>query len=280
MNTDVASALHSAGAYVLQASNKCYRCGHTGPIFGVLPVGPFEVVGDVGCEPESDDALTMSTPETLPDVIAAQLTKVSNGMFRPDYSASSGFRYWMNHCTSCGAKVGAFYIYSEPGEGFFPTADEDFQRISGTLIDGPFSFPEPDLGHSGALEVWLYSARHGVSISEAHRCTSGIKEIKWFEIRLDGEGILRPSTSAAAKNFVSSSGRMCAAATAAHFESRELADEFAAWIKPKLEKRHGIALTPVIVEMSKSAWAGVGLQGRQTKITAHSKSARRLLDGC
>jgi hypothetical protein len=42
------------------------------------------------------------------------------------------FGYLMNHCENCGAKLGDFFMHSEPGGAFFPTSPQEAQRM--TLI--------------------------------------------------------------------------------------------------------------------------------------------------
>ncbi|WP_175794636.1 hypothetical protein [Burkholderia ambifaria] len=46
-----------------------------------------------------------------------------------DYSKQAQGNYFMNHCASCGAKLGDFYMHSEPGGAFFPTSDERAKEI-------------------------------------------------------------------------------------------------------------------------------------------------------
>lgn len=56
----------------------------------------------------------------------------------PDNSNTARLRYWMNHCEHCGAAQGDHYVFSTPGDAFFPTDDAGvralrYERLSHTL---------------------------------------------------------------------------------------------------------------------------------------------------
>ena len=219
------------------------------------------------------------TPVYLPEAIVQYINETSEGRFFSDDSYSTGESYWMNHCSQCGAKIGAHYIHRQPGQGFFPTADEDFAKISGHLLVGPFVFNDPDLGHSDALDVWLCSIREGVTITEAYRRTSGFTEIKWFEVMADvREAASMPATLLGVKDcFISQTGRLCSAGSTACLDSRELAEAFAAWITPVLRNQHRVLVQTKVIEVSKSLWAPADIASRQKKIRDHSVRVGGLL---
>ncbi|WP_053162779.1 hypothetical protein [Pseudomonas brassicacearum] len=52
--------------------------------------------------------------------------------FKQAYSKTTGSCYLMNHCENCGAKLGDFFMHSEPGGAFFPTSPQEAKRM--TLI--------------------------------------------------------------------------------------------------------------------------------------------------
>lgn len=46
-----------------------------------------------------------------------------------DYSKTVDGHYFMNHCSFCGAKLGDFFMHSEPDGAFFPTREESAREI-------------------------------------------------------------------------------------------------------------------------------------------------------
>lgn len=88
--SDSDGCLHAAAAYILRTNHHCYHCGHLSPVFAVMPVGPYEMTGDVGCKPEADGAAAMSTPVYLPEAIAQHINETSEGRFFSDDSYSTG----------------------------------------------------------------------------------------------------------------------------------------------------------------------------------------------
>ena len=49
-----------------------------------------------------------------------------------DYSKQAGERYYVNHC-KCGAKLGDFFLHSEPEGSFMIISEDDLENI--TMID-------------------------------------------------------------------------------------------------------------------------------------------------
>jgi len=57
--------------------------------------------------------------------------------YKPDYSKAAQERYFINHCSGCGAKKGDYYLHGEPGMGtFLPMSEEEARSI--TLEEVPF----------------------------------------------------------------------------------------------------------------------------------------------
>ena len=50
--------------------------------------------------------------------------------FKLAYSKTAGARYFMNHCQHCGAKLGDFFMHSEPGGAFFPTSPAQANKMT------------------------------------------------------------------------------------------------------------------------------------------------------
>ncbi|MBH2977808.1 hypothetical protein I5R25_06070 [Serratia marcescens] len=46
-----------------------------------------------------------------------------------DFSKQTNSKYFMNHCEKCNAKIGDFYMHSEPGGAFFPVDEVDARNV-------------------------------------------------------------------------------------------------------------------------------------------------------
>jgi hypothetical protein len=90
------------------------------------------------------------------DAAATCLKRLSPD-FYPDYSGAAGQTYWLNHCEKCSAKIGDFYLHSEPGHAFFPTADEEISKIKLIRIDIPLE-ANAGWGESGWIDDILEEA--------------------------------------------------------------------------------------------------------------------------
>lgn len=152
-----APSLSASSAHVLEGEHVCSECGCFVPVFGVMLVGPFRVVGDPGIEEDDDSAIIRRSLE-LPSTLAAVLTDKSSGHFHPDFSRTIGHQYWMNHCRDCGAKIGDWFVHS-PGEALFPLNDTDLALLKGYQVDGPLQFLAPSLATSYWTSNWLRKTR-------------------------------------------------------------------------------------------------------------------------
>ncbi|WP_248767663.1 DUF5710 domain-containing protein [Pseudomonas sp. MWU12-2345] len=74
---------------------------------------------------------TVSNIDSLSPLVTKQIHRFTT-KFKLAYSKTAGSRYLMNHCEHCGAKLGDFFMHSEPGGAFFPTSPDEAQRM--TLI--------------------------------------------------------------------------------------------------------------------------------------------------
>ena len=85
--TDLPSRLVAAATYVLEGEYACHECGCIVPVFGLMPVGPFDRQGDMHLD-EDDDSVLLRRPMDLPPDIKAALVSRSGGSFCPDDSLS------------------------------------------------------------------------------------------------------------------------------------------------------------------------------------------------
>ncbi|MBJ2239484.1 hypothetical protein ACLE2W_07355 [Pseudomonas shahriarae] len=66
---------------------------------------------------------TVSNVVSLSPLVAKQIHHFTN-KFKQAYSKAACSRYLMNHCENCGAKLGDFFLHSEPSGAFFPTSPQ------------------------------------------------------------------------------------------------------------------------------------------------------------
>ncbi len=143
---------------VLMGEYACHECGCIVPVFAPLLVGPFEGESALQLDSDDDSAL-LRRPQELPPELAAAMTKASQGNYRPDFSKTIAETYWMNHCQECDAKIGDWFVH-KPGEAFFPTTNEEHSKLTGKLVEGPFTFIDPDIAVSSWTSQWMRSKRH------------------------------------------------------------------------------------------------------------------------
>ena len=104
--------------YSVESETECWRCGKESGVATVAAesfVAPREPE-----EPVEPDLYVFSGIEYLPEELVEEVRKVNSG-YRSRFSKTAGVSYYMNHCASCGAQLGDFYLHSEPGGAFFPT---------------------------------------------------------------------------------------------------------------------------------------------------------------
>ncbi len=138
---------------VLKGEYVCHECGCIVPVFAPLLIGPFQGDSLLPLNPDEDSAM-LRRPQVVPPELAAVLTKASHGNYRPDFSKTVAETYWMNHCQECDAKIGDWFVH-KPGEAFFPTTDEEQSKLSGKLVEGPFTFIDPDIAVSSWTSRWM-----------------------------------------------------------------------------------------------------------------------------
>ena len=81
---------------------------------------------------------TVSNVSGLAQAVLVQL-RSHTARYRPAYSKQVGATYYMNHCEHCGAKLGDFYMHSEPGGAFFPRSPADASKRMLRKVDAPFA---------------------------------------------------------------------------------------------------------------------------------------------
>ena len=64
----------------------------------------------------------------------AQYVKEKHPDFFLDWSNTTESFYYMNHCTKCSARLGDFFLHSEPDHAFFPQSPDDVKQMSVTEL--------------------------------------------------------------------------------------------------------------------------------------------------
>ncbi|MGV8842699.1 MAG: DUF5710 domain-containing protein [Pseudomonas sp.] len=128
--------------YVMESISDCWSCSNWTRVFSFKLPEEYEEFDSVDDEDE-DFALmsnlgewkchgyrgTVSNVDSLSPQVAKQIRRFTD-KFKHAYSKTAGSRYVMNHCEHCGAKLGDFFMHSEPGGAFFPTSPDEAQRMT------------------------------------------------------------------------------------------------------------------------------------------------------
>lgn len=161
------SAFQCAAVYLLTAAGECYRCHQLTPLHALMALPPFSLVGtSAGADDgDGDDALDedccmLHDISSMPVALANRIRLKTTDNWRRDHSQTAGETYWMNHCASCGAKQGDFFVHG-PNGPFWPNTDAESDAIEAERIEGPFVFPDVGSSYSGAMIDWR-DRKHGV----------------------------------------------------------------------------------------------------------------------
>jgi hypothetical protein len=121
--------------YSVESKSECWRCGRVSSVATVAAESfvacrdsedgaPPERLG----EPVEPDLYVFSGIEYLSEELVEEVRKVNSG-YRRRFSKTAWVSYYMNHCASCSAQLGDFYMHSEPGGAFFPTTPRAARAI-------------------------------------------------------------------------------------------------------------------------------------------------------
>ncbi|WP_085639935.1 MULTISPECIES: DUF5710 domain-containing protein [unclassified Pseudomonas] len=143
--------LRSPYYFILQSSTECWKCYCPTRVFSFkLPEEheQFEYAEedeDTGFSLESGLGywvshgvrVGLSNISTLSPSVIKQLRTYST-RYQPDHSKMAGAIYYMNHCEHCSAKLGDFFMHSEPGGAFFPMSAQAASSMTLHLINERF----------------------------------------------------------------------------------------------------------------------------------------------
>jgi len=113
--------------YIVQSSTSCWICKKTTEVACIVVPQGHESFESDSCLP-SEYAASLNELEYLNDEPLTILGRLAPSCFL-DYSQQADHSYLMNHCSHCRAKLGDFYLHSEPGGPFFPITSEDYKAI-------------------------------------------------------------------------------------------------------------------------------------------------------
>jgi len=133
-----------AHSYLIAAASlACWRCAGISQIHGfALPPGheTLEVDDDSGeeCWESNDEATLLCYLEfVVPDAIEA--IRRRSTCYRYAYRRRTQSFYCANLCEYCGAKLGDYDAFCEPGQGFMPLTRDEAELIALTPIDAAFA---------------------------------------------------------------------------------------------------------------------------------------------
>lgn len=135
-----------APIYLRRSSETCYKCQAVSEVFclGVTAVRDVNVDDDGNVYQDEQDnqpgLVNVNNLEQLDPRLATALARRAP-RYRLDYSQTQRAQVWINHCEHCNAKLGDYFLHSEPDGAFFPTSTED-SRITDTLLceQGEFAY--------------------------------------------------------------------------------------------------------------------------------------------
>lgn len=135
--------------YVVQSISNCWKCNLLTRVFSFMLPEEHEQFVPAEDELEDDDCKkivgwychgyrgTISDVSSLSPLVSKKINRFTDN-FKHSYSRTAGYRYMMNHCEHCGAKLGDFYMHCQPGKAFFPTSPEEANRMILTKINEQF----------------------------------------------------------------------------------------------------------------------------------------------
>jgi Domain of unknown function (DUF5710) len=136
-----------APLYLRTSCQPCWRCSKVSRVYclGASAINDVQYDDDDG-QPYSNivetenDLIDVCDLEDIDTRLLALLNQHAS-TYRPAFSKTKNSKCWMNHCEHCDAKIGDFFLHSEPGGAFFPMS-EDESTITDSIMfeDGNFLF--------------------------------------------------------------------------------------------------------------------------------------------
>lgn len=148
--------------YLLTSPTNCWRCGLEQRVVGLAASALEDIDPD---HPESvekyEELVLLSHISEMPELIQQHI-RARHPAYEMHFSYTADSSYYANIC-ECGANFGDHFLFSEPGEAFFPDSDEAASKI--TYLELPFQGEfEFDCSYSfGPCEAIL---EHGTRVDD------------------------------------------------------------------------------------------------------------------
>ncbi len=135
--------VRAPGYFLAASSLPCWRCRGRSRVHGLaLPAGHETLYIDDESGEESwevaDEAAFVCYLEYLLPAAVARI-RAHTGNYRYAFRRRTQTFYWVNFCEHCGAKLGDYDAFCEPGQGFMPLTRAEATRITLTRVNEPFA---------------------------------------------------------------------------------------------------------------------------------------------
>lgn len=135
---------------VITGTSECWKCHASTQVSALVLIVYEELEGDDGWVRGSDRMMLQSI--SAMNVPAGERLRAIAPWMKPGFSQTADGVYLANHCQSCGALQGEWFL-TKPGAVFFPT-DSTLAAYRTTVVDLPL---EAEAG--GSWSSWLSELR-------------------------------------------------------------------------------------------------------------------------
>lgn len=143
--------------FIVKSAQECWKCSQSSDVYCIASSRFLDEDG-------TDNGFTIFSNLEKIDILVEKLIKEYIPLYRPDYSKMVEGVYYMNHCQHCSAKMGDFFMHSEPGRAFFPMTEYSAKKITifqltdisvKVALNGNPGYQVPDLINQYAERVKL-----------------------------------------------------------------------------------------------------------------------------
>ncbi|WP_224962627.1 DUF5710 domain-containing protein [Geomonas subterranea] len=120
-----------APIFLVTSANRCYSCNEISVVHCLGSKAVFDL--DDQEEIEGENPVLISNLSIDEPEIERAISEVAP-LYNVDLSKTQGQQVYMNHCEKCGAKLGDFFLHSEPGGAFFPTDEHPEMPLQKKVI--------------------------------------------------------------------------------------------------------------------------------------------------
>jgi hypothetical protein len=109
------------GLYLLHSTHRCWQCSTDTDVVALVVSGLLN-------GRKLSRAMVVTDVSRLSSEVEEVLRREMPG-YRKDYSKTAGGRYYMNHCGSCDAKLGDFFLHEEVDCAFRASSSRKASRL-------------------------------------------------------------------------------------------------------------------------------------------------------